>query len=101
MDTPNPCSIFATIPFVGSKNWVFTLFQPPTKPILKSCGRGGNWALKRLATLGSTGRKPFCAQIVCAAGVYSQLTNCCAAALFEPLTAASGVSICSVAFGIR
>ena len=28
--TPRPCSIFATIPLVGSKNCVFTFVQPPT-----------------------------------------------------------------------
>jgi hypothetical protein len=68
---------------------------------LKSHGRGGNCFANFRETFTSTGRKPFCAQIVCAGVVYSQLTNFCAAALLLLLTAASGVSICSVAFGIR
>ena len=89
------------IPFVGSKNWVFTLSQPPTLPILNSCGRGGNCFVYLRKTLSTDGRKPFSAQMVCAAGVYSQLANFCASALFDPLTTASGVSICSVALGIR
>ena len=54
VETPSDCSIFATIPVVGSKNFVLTAVQPPNLSMVNSVLGFGK--LNVAATDGSTGR---------------------------------------------
>ena len=54
VETPSDCSTLATMPVVGSKNFVLTAVHPPSLSMVKSV-----WGLGKLnlaATAGSTGR---------------------------------------------
>ena len=54
VETPSHCSILATMPVVGSKNFVFTEVHPPTLLMVNSVLGLGK--LNLAATAGSTGR---------------------------------------------
>src|SRR5438067_2615867 len=96
--TPAACSILVMEPFDAAKNFLSIEVQPPSELIVNSSGGVGNFEANCFATDGSTGRYPCWAQMVCAAGENSQLTNAPAAA-DALLVAATGVSISSVCLG--
>ena len=54
VETPSDCSILATMPVVGSKNFVLTVVHPPTLLMVNSVLGLGK--LNLAATDGSTGR---------------------------------------------
>src|SRR5580698_154406 len=54
VETPSDCSIFATMPEVGSKNFVLTEVHPPSLSMVNSVLGFGK--LNLAATAGSTGR---------------------------------------------
>src|SRR5581483_2139525 len=54
--TPAACSIFVIDPLAGSKNSLFTFFQPPSDSIVNSCGGMGNLEANFLNTDLTTGR---------------------------------------------